>query len=234
MARDRLIGRPHAGNRLSPRARLILCAGMLCVCALAPQACGQSSAESVRKNEFGIWGGYSFDSPHVFGVSSNRRLGLLALRYGRAIHSWQNISLEYTVDIFPLVLVDQPTVMTIYTPGPPPLTIYQDIGREAVYGGGINPIGLKLNFLHQRRFEPYLGSSLGLVTSVRPIPLDVPGEDQFNFTFDFQAGFERFNSSRNRAWMFGYRYQHISNAYRSSINPGMDGNVIYFGYSFFK
>ena len=34
--------------------------------------------------------------------------------------------------------------------------------------------------------------------------------------------------------MFGYRFQHISNAYRSSLNPGMDANVIFVGYSFFK
>ena len=103
-----------------------------------------------------------------------------------------------------------------------------------MYGGGINPIGLKLNFLHQRRFEPFVASSLGLVTSVKPIPFDIPGEEQFNFTFDFQAGLERFNSSRSRAWIFGYRFQHISNANRSSINPGMDANVIFLGYSFFK
>ena len=213
---------------------LFVCAAMIWIGALAPAAWGQSDAARNLNNEFGIWGGYSFDSPHVFGVSSDRRLGLLALRYGRTIHSWQNISLEYTVDIFPLVLVDQPTILSIYTPGPPPETIYVDSGREAVYGGGVNPIGLKLNFRQQRRFEPFLGSSVGLVVSTRPIPLDVPGEDQFNFTFDFQAGLERFNSTRSRAWFFGYRYQHISNAYRSSINPGMDGNIFFVGYSFFK
>jgi hypothetical protein len=223
------------GNRQrSLVSGVFLCAAALCMCAFAPSACGQSAAEQSRKNEFGIWGGYSFDSPHVFGVSSDRRLGLLALRYGRTLHSWQNFSLAYTVDIFPLVLVDQPNITTLFIPGPPPATVYQNTGREPVYGGGINPIGLKLNFLNQRRFEPYVASSVGFVASVRPIPFDVPGEDQFNFTFDFQAGFERLNSSRTRAWTFGYRYQHISNAYRSSINPGMDGNVFFAGYSFFK
>src|SRR5579864_917098 len=215
-------------------ARLAICAGVLCCCGLASPARGQSRTERVLNNEFGVWGGYSFDSPHVFGVSSDRRLGLVALRYGRTIHSWQNTSLAYTVDIFPLVLVDQPKILTLFTPGPPPQTVYVDSGREAVYGGGVNPIGLKLNFLHQRRFEPFVASSVGLVASTRAIPLDVAGEDQFNFTFDFQAGFERFNSTRSRAWKFGYRYQHISNAYRSSLNPGMDGNVIFVGYSFFK
>lgn len=221
-------------ERFTRLARLFLCTALLCICALAPLAKGQGSDAQPLKNVLGVWGGYSFDSPHVIGVTSNRRLGILAFRYGRILHSWDNLSLEYTVDVFPLVLIDQPTVMTTFLPGPPPVTVYTNTGREAVYGGGVNPIGLKLNFLHQRRFETFGAFSLGLVTSVRPVPLDVPGEDQFNFTFDLQAGFEVFNSSRDRAWMFGYRFQHISNAYRSSLNPGMDANVIFVGYSFFK
>ena len=48
------------------------------------------------------------------------------------------------------------------------------------------------------------------------------------------AGFQRYNSSRTRAWMFGYKYQHISNAYRGEINPGVDLNTIFVGYSFYK
>jgi len=57
---------------------------------------------------------------------------------------------------------------------------------------------------------------------------------QFNFTFDFQAGVERFNSSGTRAWSFVAKVQHISNASRSSVNPG--ANIVMFsvGYSFFK
>lgn len=226
--------RGSSGGRFFSFPRLLFCAVALCLGAFSPVARGQVSVVRPLKTEFGIWGGYSFDSPHVFGVTSGRRLGLLALRYGRTIHSWQSTSLEYTIDIFPMEIVDQPTVLTVVNTGPPSMTYYVNIGREAVYGGGVNPIGLKLNLLRQHQFQPYLASSLGLVTSVRPVPLDVPGEDQFNFTFDLQAGFQRFNSSRDRAWMFGYRFQHISNAGRSSINPGMDANVIFVGYSFFK
>lgn len=227
------------GGHLKFAARLLRCASVICVGlifagAFVSIAQGQSAPERSLDNEFGVWGGYSFDSPHVFGVTSDRRLGLVALRYARKWHTWNKVSLEYKVDVFPLVLVSQPKIVSTILPGPPPETIYTNSGREAVYGGGINPIGLRLNFLPQRRFEPFVESSIGFVMALRPIPFDVPGEDQFNFTFDFGAGFERFNSSRSRSWKFGYRYQHISNAYRSSINPGMDGNVIFFGYSFFK
>jgi hypothetical protein len=107
-------------------------------------------------------------------------------------------------------------------------------GREAVYGGAVNPIGAKLNFIPLRQFQPFVASTVGFVVSTRPVPVDMPGDEQFNFTFDMQAGFERFNSSRTRAFFFGYRFQHISNAYRGTINPGVDSNVIFGGYSFFK
>ncbi|HTP43162.1 MAG TPA: acyloxyacyl hydrolase, partial [Candidatus Acidoferrum sp.] len=63
---------------------------------------------------------------------------------------------------------------------------------------------------------------------------DIPGGTQFNFTFDFQAGFQFLNSSHSRAWILGYKYQHISNGYRHDFNPGLDLNIIYLGYSFFK
>ncbi len=107
-------------------------------------------------------------------------------------------------------------------------------GREIVYGGGINPIGLKLNFRRTHRFQPFIASEAGFVASRRPVPVDIPGGTQFNFTFDFQTGVDLFNSSRTRAWRIGYKYQHISNAYRHEFNPGIDFHVIYVGYSFFK
>jgi len=228
-----------SGGNCKLTARLILCVSFICavlLCAgpFAATAQGQIDSERTLNNEFGIWGGYSVDSPHVFGVTSDRRLGLVAFRYARKWHTWENVSLEYTVDIFPLVLVDQPKILTTVLPGPPPETVYTNSGREAVYGGGISPIGLRLNFLPHVRFQPFVESSIGFVMAAKPIPFDIPGEDQFNFTFDFGGGIERVNSSRSRSWKVGYRFQHISNAYRSSINPGMDGNVIFVGYSFFK
>jgi hypothetical protein len=107
-------------------------------------------------------------------------------------------------------------------------------GHETVYGGGINPLGLKLNFRRQHRFELFGASTAGFLASVQPVPVDIPHGTQFNFTFDFQAGFQLFNESRSRAWVLGYKYQHISNGYRHSFNPGVDVNSIFVGYSFFR
>ena len=56
---------------------------------------------------------------------------------------------------------------------------------------------------------------------------------QFNFTFDFGGGIQLFTKNHN-AVTLGYKYDHISNAYRGQINPGFDSNVFYVGFSFFK
>lgn len=52
-------------------------------------------------------------------------------------------------------------------------------------------------------------------------------------TFDFGGGIQIINSSR-RAFTIGYKYQHISNGDRSPINPGVDVQLVYAGFSIFK
>ncbi|MFZ3218257.1 MAG: acyloxyacyl hydrolase [Candidatus Acidiferrales bacterium] len=182
-------------------------------------------------NEFGVWGGYSFANSQVFGSTSDRQVGLFALRYARTLYDKPFTALQYTLDVIPVETVRQPSYQVCLNPG---IYGYCSSGRETVYGGGFNPIGLKLNFRRQHRVQPFIASTAGFVASVRPVPVDIPGGTQFNFTFDFQGGVDLFNSSRTRAWRIGYKYQHISNAYRHDFNPGVDFSVIYIGYSFFK
>ncbi len=107
-------------------------------------------------------------------------------------------------------------------------------GRETVWGGGVNPIGLKMNFRRTQKWQPYLAASGGFITSVRPVPVDVPGGTQYNYTFDVGAGVEVFSANRRSSWKIAYRFQHISNAYRVQFNPGLDNNQISIAYSFFK
>jgi len=200
--------------------------------AFVPRARAQSAPLYPPGNEFSLWGGYSVGNSHVFGIESNRQLGVFALRYARTIYDKPRTSLQYTLDIVPVETVRQysyePCMIAPNKYG------YCPNGRETVYGGGVNPLGLKLNFVRAHRFQPYIASTAGFVASVRPVPVDIPGGTQFNFTFNFQLGMELFNSSRNRSWRLGYQYQHISNAYRHDFNPGVDFHVIYLAYSFFK
>jgi Lipid A 3-O-deacylase (PagL) len=183
-------------------------------------------------NEFALWGGYSFANPQMIGIETNRQLGVIALRYARTLYDKPHSSLQYTLDVVPVETVRQYSYQ-VCTPTPGQIS-YCPNGRETVYGGGVNPIGLKLNFLRVHRYQPFIASTAGFVASVRPVPVDIPGGTQFNFTFDFQVGMDLFNSSRNRAWRVGYKYQHISNAYRHDYNPGVDFQLVFLSYSFFK
>jgi len=140
----------------------------------------------------------------------------------------------YTLDIIPIEFINQPKYVSCNTNPNNFPTGFCEVIREHVYGGGINPLGLKLNFRRKRRLQIIGASTAGFIASQRPVPVDIPGGTQFNFTFDFQAGFQFYNSSRSRAWILGYRYQHVSNGYRRSFNPGLDVNMIFLGYSFFK
>ncbi len=207
---------------------LALATFLLASTAFAPTARAQGDTE------FGIWGGFSAGNPHLIGVTTDRQLGVLGLRYGHLIFDTHPVSLEYTLDIIPVEILRQPTYVACDTNPNIFPTGFCQTGHETVYGGGLNPLGLKLNFLREHRLQPIVASTAGLVASVRPIPVDIPEGTQFNFTFDFQAGFQLYNSDHSHAWTLAYKYQHISNAYRHSLNPGVDLHVITLGYSFFR
>jgi hypothetical protein len=115
-------------------------------------------------NEFAIWGGYSLGNSTVFGVETNRQLGELALRYARTLYDKPSTSLQYTLDVIPVETVRQDS-FAVCMPTPTTAAFCSN-GRETVYGGGLNPIGLKLNFRREHRLQPFIASTAGFVASV--------------------------------------------------------------------
>lgn len=218
----------------SRKYRLLGCSAVLPILLALLSAAPAARCQEPAKNEFGIWGGYAVNNPHTIGIIGDRPFGELALRYARTLYANHRLALLYTADVLPAEILVQPKISNFVLSGNPPHATFTATDRHAVYGGGINPIGLKLNFLRARRFQPFWATSEGLVASVEPIPLNVPGATAFNFDFDLQVGFQVFNTARSRAWTAGYKFEHISNGYRSSVNPGVDLNVLFVGYSFFK
>jgi Lipid A 3-O-deacylase (PagL) len=184
-----------------------------CLCAAVPAA-GQSG-----NNEFGVWAGFSPLSPTIIGTAPDRQYAIAALRYGRVLMRRTRVTLEYTVDAVPAAILLQPP--------------NRGGSRSAVYGFGVSPIGWKLSFRPHARLQPFLSTSGGFVYSFEPIPINIPGATQFNFTFHFGAGLQYF-SSPHRSLSAGYRLDHISNANRTNVNPGVDANVIFVGFSFWK
>lgn len=187
------------------------------------------------KNEFGLWGAYSVNSPDVYTSQGHIQFGVAAFRYGRLLVTSPSFSIEYTVDVAPVEVARANVYESceilyhgVVQPG------FCAIGKQWIYGGGVSPFGWKFNLRPKHQWQPSGALSGGFVMSRRAIPDDIPKATRFNFTFDFQLGIEHFNRKRTRAWTFSYKLQHISNGFRSSINPGVDLNMLSIGYSFFR
>src|SRR5713226_6791638 len=69
----------------------------------------QSATEGIQRgwNEFGVWGGISFDSPTSLGLGTtpNARFGNIALRYGRVLAARKTVAFEWTIDVVPLSIL---------------------------------------------------------------------------------------------------------------------------------
>jgi hypothetical protein len=189
----------------------------------------QPNAEGIQKrwNEFGVWGGISFNSPTLIGKTPDARFGNLGLRYGRVLAASKTVAFEWTIDAIPLSILSnkRPTVV------PAGLGFAIVLTRKSVYAWGAAPIGLKFNFRRNRRVQPFAQATGGFLYFNEQAP--VAGAARFNFTFDFSGGVQIVNPTR-RAFTIGYKYQHISNAYRATFNPGVDAQMIFAGFSVFK
>ena len=188
-----------------------------------------STSEGIQKrwNEFGIWGGISFDSPTLIGKTPNSRFGNFGLRYGRVLAASKAVAFEWTIDAVPLAILSNNRFTAV--PSGSGFVVTQT--RKSVYGWGVSPIGLKFNFRRNRRVQPFGQATGGFLYFKEQVPL--AGAARFNFTFDFSGGVQIVNSNR-RSFTIGYKYQHISNANRATFNPGVDVQMIFAAFSVFK
>ena len=184
-----------------------------------------SGAGEHRRNEFGIWGGISFDAPTWIGKTPDARFGNIGLRYGRVLAANDNLAFSWTIDVVPVAVLSV-NRFTVVPTGSGSFTVQRT--REHTYGAGLSPIGLKLNFRRSQTLQPFVNGTAGFLYFSKDVP--VAGAARFNFTFDFGGGIDIVRESR-RAITVGYKYQHISNGDRSPINPGVDVQLIYVGYS---
>ena len=190
----------------------------------------QSTSEGIQKrwNEFGIWGGISFDATTLIGKTPDAKFGNVGLRYGRVLKTSKTVAFEWTIDVIPVAILSN-NRFTLVPAGPGVSAVTQT--RKSVYGWGAAPIGLKFNFRRNRRVQPFGQATGGFLYFNEQVPL--AGAARFNFTYDFSGGVQIVNRTR-RAFTIGYKYQHISNGYRATFNPGVDVQIIYAGFSFFK
>ena len=190
------------------------------------QTTGKISPFAVEKdNEFGVWGGSSYDSPTLIGGTRNSKLaGVVGVRYGRVFVARSWVAVEYTIDLVPVAVVSRP-VASSTTGGSAPTS------RSFVYGAGAAPVGFKFIFRRQDRINPFIGINSGPFYFSEPVPR--PDATRFNFLSHFNAGVQVFTRP-DRAITIGYDISHLSNAGVSRINPGMNANYFYVGLSIFR
>lgn len=146
---------------------------------------------------------------------SDRRVTMASLDVGRIMTNERGAGpfagrFEFLLEVSPLFIVQQPSRALGFT---------------------VSPLHMRWNFAStpNRRLRPFAEASGGIVFTNHPVP--VTTTTQFNFID--QAGFGlRFESGAKRAWLAGYRFQHISNAGRVEPNPGANFNFAYVGVSF--
>lgn len=104
---------------------------------------------------------------------------------------------------------------------------------HAVYGFAVTPLGFTFDFARRRKVYPFLETNEGIIASTEPIPINIDGATGLNFLIDLGGGV-RINTGGRRAVTIGYKFLHISNGFTSAVNPGVDNNVFYAGFSILK
>ena len=109
----------------------------------------------------------------------------------------------------------------------------QFVSAHAVYGFAVTPLGFTADFGRRHRVFPFLQTNEGIIASDEPIPINVAGATGLNFLIDIGGGV-RIKTDQRRAISLGYKFLHISNGFTSPVNPGVDNNVFYAGFSILK
>ncbi len=174
-------------------------------------------------SQLGFWAGYSPDNPTLIGRATNRPFFEFNVHYARVVRTGDDWSMKYIVEITPAAITKQPRQGTDANGNPVDLS-----GRQRVYGAGISPVGLQMNFRRGRVLQPYLNGTAGVLYFTRNVPVE--NSSNFNFTFGFGAGLEIWHRE-DQSLILGYKYQHISNGYTAPRNPGVDSDLLYVGYA---
>jgi hypothetical protein len=199
--------------------------------------------QSVRRPPptLAVWTAFAGNEPlnTRIGDTNDRDLFLAGLRARWLLAESGPVAFAYTADLLPAVVsTGMPSYTFVNVPGPlcPPnqvcaLPIITDMTRKTVYGFGAAPVGGEVRYRAARPLAFVLRGSAGGVYFSRPIP--DPEERRFNFIFDIGASAE-WMFSRRVGVTAGYRLNHISNAGRGPVNPGMNSRMLELGLSFAK
>ena len=207
----------------------VLSAAVFCLIVLSAVNVAAYDGRSLDRgtNELGFWAGYSPNNPTPIGTTTDRPFFELNIQYARTLVTGRDWALKYTIELVPVAIISQPD-QTGVAHGDYPEQVDVPNSRRSIYGGGISPIGLQLNYRRGRMLQPYINGTAGMIYFTDQVP--VKGSSQFNFAVGWGAGIQIWHG-KDRLISLGYKFKHISNANSSDTNPGADSNLIYVGYN---
>jgi hypothetical protein len=184
--------------------------------------CSVDSPPSEPRHDFQFFAGYSPVSTTLIGTTTDRRFFMAGFGYSYRCWVWPGVSISYSGELMPVAVLFQPGQ---YLP--------QFVPAHAVYGFGVTPLGFTADFGRRHRVYPFLQTNEGIIASIEPIPIDVTGATGLNFLIAVGGGV-RVKTGQRHAISLGYEYLHISNGFTSAVNPGVDNNIFYAGFSILK
>lgn len=191
-----------------------------------PARAGICNSTAPLKHDFQFLGGYSPGSSTWIGTTTDRKFVVAGFQYSYACWTAGIADISYTAGALPLSFLLQPAQNNYrsFTP--------RTIPPHAVYGAAVLPLGFTAHF-GRHAVRPFFATHGGIYASTEPIPINAPDATGLNFLFDFSPGIT-ITAGRHRAIDIGYKFLHISNAYTTNFNPGVDNNVIFVGFSILR
>jgi hypothetical protein len=184
--------------------------------------CSSDVSPIDTRHDFQFFAGYSPVSATLIGTTTDRRFFMAGFGYSYRCWIWPGVSIAYTGELIPGAVLFEPGQ---YLP--------QFVPSHAVYGFAVTPLGFTADFGRGHKVYPYLETNEGIIASSEAIPINVPGATGLNFLIDLGGGL-RIKMGQRRAISLGYKFLHISNGFTSPVNPGVDNNVFYAGFSILK
>jgi len=183
--------------------------------AQTPAGTASNNRGVLRKGavEIGAIGGFTLPVSWLR-AHSDRRITMASFDIGRVMtdeigDAPLGGNFEFLLEITPFLVLEQPT---------------------HTFGLTVSPLHMRWNFASTGRARAFAEASGGIIYTGQPVPVRTT-----TFNFIDQAGFGvRIADSARRAWLVGYRFQHISNAGRVKPNPGANFNLVYAGVTFLR
>ena len=180
-----------------------------------------------RQWRFGAFLGAAHNSPVTprLGTTPGRDHLFLGLQAQTTVLKIGAARLSYGVQVLPAVVIRGRTA---------PIYYYDSVDEEGLvldsntaYAFGVSPFAMELAMPVGGRIALYGAAAGGMIFFNKPFP--VPEAHSSNFTIEYGGGL--LVRVGQKHWVqAGYKYHHLSNAYRKLVNPGLDAHVVYLGF----